>query len=36
MITITDLCAIRKIIIDSIEGGPIENKITALAHWVSK
>ena len=35
MITITDLCKIEKIIIGSIEGGPIVTKITALFHCVS-
>ena len=30
MIIITDLCAIGKISVGSIEGGLIENKITAL------
>ena len=34
MITITDLCEIGKIIMDSIKGGPIVNKITALSHCV--
>ena len=34
MITIMDLCEIGKIIISSIEGGPIVNKITALSHCV--
>ena len=34
MIIITDLYEIWKIIIGSIEGGPIENIITALSHCV--
>ena len=34
MITITDLYETGKIIIGSIEGGLIENKITTLPHYV--
>ena len=34
MITIMDLCESGKITIGSIEGGPIENKITVLSHCV--
>ena len=34
IITITDVCEIGKISIGSIEGGPIENKITDMSHCV--
>ena len=35
MITIMDHCETGKIIIGSIEGSPVENKIAPLSHCVS-